>query len=149
MSTIPPDIYDYVGSLAADITNATLADDHALAGSLYQRLHLYHEEQLATGRSHPFIIETLADYTDDPAQALCYYQQALAMSQHLTSDEPTHTILIAIGERLLDLGQRDQAEAPIRAGRAEALRRGDTDWIQHADSLLSEGPTSPKTDTNH
>ena len=37
MSTIPPDIYEHVGELAADITNATLADDHALAESLYQR----------------------------------------------------------------------------------------------------------------
>jgi hypothetical protein len=67
MSTIPPEVYDRVGELAADITNATLADDHALAESLYQRLHLYHEQQLAAGRSHPFIIETLADYTADPA----------------------------------------------------------------------------------
>ena len=36
MSTIPPDIYEHVGELAADITNATLADDHALAESLYR-----------------------------------------------------------------------------------------------------------------
>ena len=139
MSTIPPDIYERVGELAADITNATLADDHALAESLYQRLHLYHDEQLEAGRSHPFVIETLADYTDDPAQALCYYEQALAMSRHMASDEPTHTILIGIGQQLIELGRREQAEAFIRDGRAEALRRGDTDWIENADRLLQKG----------
>ena len=139
MSTIPPDIYEHVGELAADITNATLADDHALAEFLYQRLRLYHEEQLAAGRSHPFIIETLTDYTDDPAQALRYYEQALTMSRNMTSDEPTHTILIGIGEQLIESGRREQAEAFIRDGRAEALRRGDTDWIENADRLLQEG----------
>ncbi|MCU0784720.1 MAG: hypothetical protein MUF81_11885 [Verrucomicrobia bacterium] len=66
ISTVPPDSYEHVGELAADITNATPADDHGLAESLYQRLHVYHEEQLAAGCSHPFLVETLADYTDDP-----------------------------------------------------------------------------------
>ena len=139
MSTIPPDIYEHVIALAADITNATMADDEALSESLYEQLRLYHEEQLAIGRSHPFIIETLADYTDESAQAIRYYEQALAMSRHMTTDEPTHTILIGIGEQLIELGRREQAEAFIRDGRTEALRRGDTDWIENADKLLKEG----------
>ena len=116
MSTIPPDIFERVGDLAADITNATLADDHALAESLYQGLRLYQEERLAAGRSHPFIIETLADYTNDPTQALRYYEQALAMSRQMTSDEPTHTILISTGEQLIELGRREQAEAFVATG---------------------------------
>ncbi|MCD6048697.1 MAG: hypothetical protein K0Q55_100 [Verrucomicrobia bacterium] len=138
MSTIPPDIYEHVSQLAFDITNATLADDHALAESLYQRLHLYHEEQLATGRSHPFILETLADYTDDPAPALRYYEKALEMSRLMTSDEPTHTILISIGERLLELKRAEQAEAFIRDGRTEAQRRGELEWVKEADELLTK-----------
>ena len=141
MSTIPPDIYEHVGELAADITNATLSGDDALAASLYQQLQLYSDEQLAVGRSHPFIIETVADYTDDPAEALRYYEQALAMSRGMTSDEPTHTILIGIGQQLIDLGRREQAEVRIREGRAEALRRGDTDWIENADELLQTDGT--------
>lgn len=139
MSTIPADIYEHVGDFAADITNAALAGDDALAASLYQRLQLYSDEQLAVGRSHPFIIETLADYTADPAQAIRYYEQALAMSRHMTTDEPTHTILIGIGEQLMELGRREQAEAFIRDGRAEALRRGDSDWVENADRLLQTG----------
>jgi hypothetical protein len=139
MSAIPSDIYKHVVELAAEITNATMADDDALADSLYQRLRVYHEEQLAAGGSHPFIIETLADYTDDPAHALGYYEQALAMSRQMTGDEPTHTIIICLGERLIELGRREQAEAFIRDGLAEAIRRGDRDWIQNANELLEEG----------
>ena len=138
MSTIPPDIYEHVAELAADITNATLADDHALAESLYQRLYFYHEQQLAAGRSHPFIIETLADYTDDSAQAIRYYEQALAVSRQMASDEPTQTILIGIGALLIEMGRREQAEAFIHDGRTEAIRRGDSDSIEDADRLLRE-----------
>lgn len=140
MSTIPQDIYEHVRELALDITNATLADDNALAESLYQRLLNYHEAQIIVGRSHPFLVETVADYTDEPAQALKYYIQALEMSRQMASDEPTQTILIGIGARLLEMGQREQAEAFIREGRAEAVRRADADSVQDADSL-SENET--------
>ena len=138
MSTIPADVYEYLGDLAARITNAGLAYDPALAESLYLQLQAYHEERFAAGRSHPFIIETLADYTHDPAQAIGYYQQALTMSREMTSDGPTHTILIGIGERLIELEQCEQAEAFIRDGRVEAVRRGDTDWVREADELVGE-----------
>jgi hypothetical protein len=138
MSTIPTDIYAHIRELAADITNAVLADDDALAASLYQRLLAYHNEELASGQSHPFLVETLADYTDDPAQAIHYYELALAMSRQMGSDEPTHTILIHIGARLIEMGRREQAEAFIRDGRAEAVRRADSDSIEDADRLLHE-----------
>lgn len=138
MSTIPSDLYDQVRELATEITNATMADDVALAESLYQRLLAFQEGQAAAGRSHPFLVETLADYTDDASQALRYYEQALAMSRQMASDEPTHTILIGIGTRLIELGQREQAEAFIRDGRAEAVRRSDLDAVNEADQLLIE-----------
>ena len=138
MNTIPPDVYEHVGDLAAGITNAGLAEDAALRESLYLQLQAYHEERLGAGCSHPFIIETLADYTRDAAQAVSYYQQALAMSGQMTSDEPTHTILIGIAERLMAMGQREQAEAFLRDDRAEAVRRGDTDWVRAADELVGE-----------
>ena len=61
------------------------------------------------------------------------------MSRRMSSDEPTHSILIGIGEQLIALGRREQAEVFIRDGRAEALWRGDTDWIENADRLTQEG----------
>jgi hypothetical protein len=138
VNSIPPDIYERVSELALSITNATMADDDALCKSFYQQLLDYSSEQSLAGRSHPFLLETLADYTDDPAQALGFYKQALALSRHMTSDEPTQTILIGIGARLIELGRREQAEAYLRDGRAEAVKRTDTFGIEEADRLLSE-----------
>lgn len=138
MNTIPPDVHERVVELSADITNATLADDDALRQSLYQQLLVYYIELTNEGRCHPFVVEILADYTDDVAESLRYYDQALEMSRQMTSDEPTQTILICIGERLLEMGRREQAEAYLHEGRAEAVRRSDSFWIKEADRLLQD-----------
>ncbi len=61
------------------------------------------------------------------------------MSRKMSSDEPTQTILIGIGERLLEMGQREHAEAFLRDGRAEAVRRADSYGIEEADRLLQDG----------
>jgi hypothetical protein len=41
----------------------------------------YYEEQSRVGHCHPFILETLADYTEDESLAMSYYKKALGSSQ--------------------------------------------------------------------
>jgi len=137
MSNIPPDIYERVRELALAMTNASEAGDTALQDSGYQSLLAYHEEQTRLGRSHPFLTEALADYTDDVATSARYYELALEQARAY-SDEPTHTKMISLAERLIELGQLERAEAYLRDGRAEAVRRADTFWIEDADRLLHE-----------
>lgn len=135
MSNIPPDIYETVSELALAMTNASAADDTALHDSSYQSLLAYYEEQTRLGRSHPFLTEALADYTHDVATSARYYELALDQARAF-ADEPTHTKMISLAERLIELGQLERAEAYLRDGRAEAVRRADTFWIQDADRLL-------------
>ena len=137
MSNIPPDIYERVRELALAITNASEAGGTTLQDSGYQSLLAYHEEQTRLGRSHPFLTEALADYTDDVATSARYYELALEQARAY-SDEPTHTKMISLAERLIALGQLERAEAYLRDGRAEAVRRADTFWIEDADRLLHE-----------
>src|SRR6266496_947071 len=125
MSNIPPDIYERVRELALAMTNASEAGDTALQDSVYQSLLAYHEEQTRLGRSHPFLTEALADYTDDVATSARYYELALEQARAYC-DEPTHTKMISLAERLIELGQLERAEAYLRDGRAEAVRRADT-----------------------
>lgn len=97
----------------------------------------YYEDQMRLGCPHPFVTETLADYTDAAPEAVRYYE--LALEQSLSySDEPTHTKLISLAERLIELGQLERAEAYLRDGRAQAVRCSDTYWIEDADRLLQE-----------
>jgi hypothetical protein len=137
MSNIPPDIYERVRELALIMTNASEAGDDALQDSGYQSLLTYHEEQTRLGRSHPFLTEALADYTDDVATSARYYELALEQARAY-SDEPTHTKMISLAERLIELGQLERAEAYLHDGRAEAVRRADAFWIEDADRLLHE-----------
>ena len=137
MSSIPPDIYERVRELALSMTNASEAGDAASQDSAYQSLLAYHEEQTRLGHSHPFLTEALADYTDDVATSARYYELALEQARAY-SDEPTHTKMISLAERLIELGQLERAEAYLRDGRAEAVRRADTFWIKDADRLLHE-----------
>jgi hypothetical protein len=140
MRPIPPDVYDQVASLACGMTNATCADDAVLCDSLYQQLLTFYGDLRKRGALHPFVVESLADYTEDRTDALRFYREALAISE---PDEPRYTILISMAERLIELGEREQAEACLRDGRAEAEGRNDCDYVAEADRVLRDLVAEP------
>lgn len=131
---IPPDMYDRVRDLALAITNASEAGDERRQQAHRQALRGYFEEQAALGRGHPFLTETLADYTQDATEAVQLYELAIAQSQ-TWPEEPTHTKMISLAERLAELGRGPEAQAWLRQGRAEAVRRADSCWVNEADRL--------------
>lgn len=137
MSSIPPDIYERVHEIAVAIVNASVADDDALCDSLCRTLRAYYDEQASLGRSHPFLTEVMADFTDDEAESVKLYELALKQACAFP-EEPTHTKMISLAQRLIELGRSEQAEAYLSDGRAEALRQGDTFWIEEADRVLQE-----------
>lgn len=135
MGSIPPDLYERVRELALVITNASEAGDDVMYDSLCQSLRSFYDEQASLGRSHPFLTETMADYTEDASEAARLYELALKQAGAYR-DEPTHTKKISLAEQLIELGRTEQAEAYLRDGRAEAVHRGDKFWIREADRLL-------------
>jgi hypothetical protein len=135
MSNIPPDICERVHELSVAIVNATDAGDDMLCESLYQALRAYYDEQANLGRSHPFLTEAMADQTKAASGAARLYELALEQVRGFP-DEPTHTKMISLAEQLISLGWTERAEAYLRDGRSEAVRRGDAFWIQDADRLL-------------
>jgi hypothetical protein len=134
MSSIPPDIYQVVHELTLAIVNATESGDDVSSATHCQALRNYYEEQIGLGRSHPFLTEAMADYTTDAAEAALLYELSLDQA-HALSGEPTHTKMISLAGRLIELGRQEQAEAFLRDGRVEALRCNDTFWIGEADEL--------------
>jgi len=139
MSQVPPEMKDRILDLALAITNAVLADDEVLAMAHYQQLLAYHDEMHAAGSSHPFLVETLADHTQDDREALRIYQRALKMSHEWGPSEPTQEILVGMARRWMVLGNGEQAEACLRDAYAEALSRGDTETVKEIDELRKEG----------
>ena len=137
ISSIPPDIYERVHELAVAIVNASEVGDDRLDDSLCQTLRVYFDEQASSGRSRPFLTEAMADYTCDAVEAVRLYELALEQTRAFP-DEPTHTKMISLAQRLIELGRGEQAEAYLRDGRAEAVRRDDTFWIEDANRLLRQ-----------
>ena len=137
MSNIPPDIYARVHELALGMVNSTEAGDAALNEHHYESLLRYYRELTESGRAHPFLTEALADFTEDVATSVFYYRLALEQAR-MQPNEPLHTKMISLAERLIELGLREQAEAYLRDGRAEAVKVADADSIKNADRLLRD-----------
>lgn len=137
MNNIPPDIYERVFELAAAIINASYADDDVLLNSLCQTLRTYYDEHVSSGHSHPFLTEAMADYTNDATEAVRLYELSLEQAKAF-SNEPTHTKMISLADRLTELGCTEQAETYLHDGRLEAVRCEDTFWIEEADRLLQQ-----------
>ncbi len=122
--------------LGAEICNAGAMDDEVLREVAYQNLVSFYDEQVAAGFWHPFFTESVGDFTPDAAASLVYYRRALSEARRLS--DQAHSILLCMAQRLYELGQIEQAEACLVEGRAEAVRRGDTDSIQDADRISAE-----------
>jgi hypothetical protein len=120
--------------LAHRMVVASGMEDDVLQATVYQELKDFYDEQVASGHWHPYLTESIGDFTDDAEISLEYYERALTEARLL--NEPTHTILIFMARRLLELGQLERARICLEEGRAEAVRRADDDYVQEADELL-------------
>jgi hypothetical protein len=131
-------IHPQLNQLARLICEATGIEDEVLADSRYQDLLAFYEEQVGRGCWHPALTESVADFTAvrDPAGALPYYRLALEQARLLKAS--TYTILISMAEALFELRQKEQAEACLRDGRAEAATQGDDYCVREADRMLRE-----------
>jgi hypothetical protein len=134
MSSIPSDLYDRVFQIATDLTNASEAGDDMAYGASYAQLTALYEERTQMGLPHPFLPETLADYTDDAAKSASLYR--LAIEQAATfADEPTHAKHIGLAEALISLGRKAEAREHLDIGQRQARSVGDSHWVDHAAEL--------------
>lgn len=124
--------------LARRICEASAMEDEVLGETRYQDMYAYYQEQIGLGFWHPGLTETMADFTavNDAAGALSYYRLALEQARELDLD--SCSILISMAEALLESGQKEQAEACLRDGRAEALSSGDNECVEEADRISLE-----------
>lgn len=110
--------WDPLKDLADSILNANSAKDDALATSL--RLDLL--EQLAALRvrhgDHPVLLETIADYTEDAAEQVVLYRQAIEVAE--AHGLPTLSIRMSFAPVLVELGEPMGALEELQACGREA-----------------------------
>ncbi|WP_449465387.1 hypothetical protein [Stenotrophomonas humi] len=121
---IPADIHARVVELTNALIDAGQSGDTDSGESLYEELSRYCESVAADGRDHPFLWETLADFTDDDRDAIGIYLRALPLATAANAAEYAASICLAVAERHSNLDEFDVARD--YALQADAFAR-DTD----------------------
>lgn len=104
---IPTAEWDLVHQLAVDIANAALKDDTAIQESRTEELRCYLAELRTRHGDLPSILGTLADYSDDEAEAYELYALAIGESQRIGDRKNELILTESISElESLDTAQR-------------------------------------------
>ncbi|ULU24630.1 hypothetical protein [Dyella terrae] len=103
---IKPEVWDHVMGFATELANESEPDRYA---TTYKDLHDYCEEQSLGGYEHPFLWETLADFTMDDGAAVSLYQRALKLAVGDEARAYRASIQFSLAERHKRLGDDAQA----------------------------------------
>lgn len=137
MDDVPKELFDEVHDLALGIVNATMANDEAVAESVYLRLRELYQTKMENGEVHPFLTETLADFTLDTTEAIRLFKEAIAQCESFPK-EPIHSKMLSLAETLVERARFEEAEAYLVAARQPALNCEDWDALKQIASLLEK-----------
>lgn len=113
-----------VSEAARAVVNASFAGDVVLRASLSGELLSVLSQLRQKYGEHPAILETQADFTDDPTERVALYEQAKLVAQ--TGGWATYSIRMSLARVLLeDLGEAGRAMQELLACRDELAARAD------------------------
>lgn len=118
---IPDDIHQHVLGIARAIAEASSVGDTRAQWRLHGELREFCHAMADAGRDHPFLWETLADFTRDDRVAIGLYQRALLQVRQLGSAEAEASIFMELAQRHVELGEPSMAYGC--ALRADAVAR--------------------------
>ena len=117
--------------------NATLQDDDVLSASCFCDLQDVLTELREIYGNHPILIETEADFTDDPHVQQRLYEEALSIAEH--ERLPTYTIRLSLAGTLIERFQAaDLARDQLLACRSEVEHLGDEYELQQWQELMAK-----------
>jgi hypothetical protein len=136
MMDIPDDIYYRVLDLATELVNAFEAADMRESWELHNELREIVESEAAAGRPHPFLYETLADFTDDDRIAMGLYRTALELANEARADAYRASIQLAMAERYKNMGESELAYEYASQANAAAKGLDDLDLRKRISEFL-------------
>ena len=130
------DDWSRVQDAARAVLNATLAGDAVLRASQFEELRLVVTELRGRYGDHPALLETEADFSDDPAERRRLYQAAIQQAQD--AGLVTYSVRIALARLLLDdFDEPDRAYGELRACEPELAAHADeserAEWAELLD----------------
>lgn len=118
---IPDDIHQHVLGIARAIAEASSIGDTRAQWRLHGELREFCHAMAEAGRDHPFLWETLADFTRDDRVAVGLYLRALQQVRQLGTAEGEVSICMELAQRHVELGE--PATAYAYALRADEVAR--------------------------
>jgi hypothetical protein len=140
--------WDTIDEAARHIVNASFLDDEILRDSAYAAL-VEHLEQLRSAHGdHPVLLETLADFCDDPLEQLALYREAIQIA--LDHDFQTLTIRLSLANVLIeDLHDHHAARRELDACTNEAATTDDASDREKWQELHAKLRSSTQPDMHH
>lgn len=126
------------------ILNAGLADEDALEASLRVKMLELLAQLRERHGDHPALLETIADYSDDPVERAALYQQAVDIS--VANELPTLSIRQSFASLLTDLSKPFAALAGLEACGSEAAGGTEEDRRAWGQSLREVATLSTEED---
>jgi hypothetical protein len=115
-----------VNDVATSLTNAILEDDDVLKDSLFAELSAVLEELRGRYGNHPVLLETEADFCDDPLLQRDMYESAIESAK--SNALPTFTIRLSLAKVLLgDFNDPMEAAVELKACEPELATEAD-EW---------------------
>lgn len=118
------DEWDRVKEASRAVVNATLADDLVVRASHFIVLQIVLDELRLQHGEHPVLLETEADFEDEPLRRFHLYRCAIQLAER--NRLPTYTIRISLARLLLeDFNDMESAENELESCRDEIVVTGD------------------------
>lgn len=135
---LPEDMHAHVLTLVTQLVETTEVGDRRAHWRLYGELRSYCESESASGREHPFLWETLADFTTESRVAIEFYARALAQAERLGATEYEASIRFALAEQHLKLGSTELAYRYALAANEQSKQLDDPDLRRDISQFLLE-----------
>jgi len=130
-------IYKQVLLLAGDLVSAAQKKDQKSFDQYYQELKDICDEHDNTDKDHPVQWETLADFTDDLADAISLYEKALVKAEAINSKDFRSSIGFAIATLQVELGQESSAIMQLEKAKISCNKIADQELKDEINHLLA------------
>lgn len=131
-------IYKQVLRLAGDLMHAAQRKDQAKFDRHYSELKLLCEANDATDKDHPVQWETLADFTDDLAEAITLYQKALLKAEAINSKDFCSSIGFSMATLQVELGDTTSAIDNLQKAKITSNKIVDKELKAEIEGLLTK-----------
>jgi hypothetical protein len=131
-------LYKKVHQLAGNLMKAAVKEDRVTFTALFGELQSICDDNEQTDKDHPVQWETLADFTEDLAEAVSAYAKALVKAEAINSKDFMSSIAFSMATLQVELGLEGAAIESLQKAQVSANKIEDKELKTEITELLEE-----------